>query len=81
MSRDQIAELVRKTCADVLMLDNSEIAGDARLREDLAADSLDFAELAYALEEHKVHVRFEELDSVRTLDDLVDALHSQIAAR
>ncbi len=51
MTRDDVLTLVREHLADELDLDESEIAEDARFKEDLGADSLDLYTLTQELED------------------------------
>jgi acyl carrier protein len=65
---------VRRLVAHHLGVDSDELVANVSLREDLAADSLDLAELVLALEgEFEIVVRDVILDAVYTYDDLVRA--------
>lgn len=52
---DQILNIVSQTLADILGRDAAEVRADSSLTEDLGAESLDFVELAYALE-RRLHI-------------------------
>ena len=63
---------VRRLAAEHLGVGVDELGSDVSLRDDLAADSLDLAELAVALErEFAIVVPEGVLDEVRTYGDLV----------
>ncbi|MEU4580269.1 MULTISPECIES: phosphopantetheine-binding protein [Nonomuraea] len=72
MSDDEIETVVRNTCAQVLKTDPRLITAQARLREDLDADSLDLAEIHVALEEVWGPIPRETLADVRTVADVLD---------
>ncbi|OHD12519.1 MAG: acyl carrier protein [Spirochaetes bacterium GWB1_48_6] len=48
---DELYEKLKKIIADKLEVDPEKITLDAKIREDLGADSLDTYELVYAIEE------------------------------
>ncbi|GAA1650784.1 hypothetical protein GCM10009733_054780 [Nonomuraea maheshkhaliensis] len=71
MSDEEITTLVRERCASILKVHPSRVTEDARLREDLEADSLDLAELHVVLEEEWGPMPREALADVRTVGDVV----------
>jgi acyl carrier protein len=78
-SPDAVLAVVRRAVATVLEADPAEVAGSSRLREDLGADSLALAEVVEVLETllptagvEGVRVEDEEIDGLRTADDVVD---------
>ena len=72
--RAELEASVRCLVADRLGVDVDELAPDVSLVDDLAADSLDFVEIAIAIEgELGVSVPQRLLDDVRTCGDLVHA--------
>jgi acyl carrier protein len=75
VTADELTEVVRAAVATALERDPGEVGADARLREDLAADSLTLLEVAVIVEE-RVGVRLadEDLDGLRTVADVVEAL-------
>src|SRR5262245_41045213 len=73
---------IRRLVAHHLGVTEDELAPELSLTEDLAADSLDLAELAVAVEDElDLPMPDEVLDWVRTYGDLVDATVSQMRAR
>ncbi|TDC88032.1 acyl carrier protein [Nonomuraea deserti] len=71
MSEDDIATVVREHCVRILKVDPGRVTGDALLREDLEADSLDLAELHVALEDRWGPLPRETLADVRTVGDVI----------
>ncbi|MHA6757139.1 acyl carrier protein [Streptacidiphilus sp. PAMC 29251] len=63
--------LVYGLIAKILSTPPEEITPDARLREDLDADSLDFAELTVALSEHGIHLDKAHVRESVTVEALV----------
>jgi acyl carrier protein len=73
---------LRSVVAEHLGVNAEELGGHVSLREDLAADSLDLAELAQALEgEFAVEMPERILADVRTYSELVHAIARVIRAR
>ena len=50
ISREEIYTKVRKTLIEALGVDDDEITEDARLMEDLGAESIDFLDIVFRLE-------------------------------
>ncbi|HJQ83930.1 MAG TPA: acyl carrier protein [Candidatus Binatia bacterium] len=69
-----LAATVRELVADRLGVDARRLSTDVSLRDDLAVDSLDLAEIAIAIEsELGVVLPRRFLDDVRSVGDLIDA--------
>ncbi len=80
--RSLVEPRMRRLVAEHLGVAEEELSPELSLVEDLAADSLDFAELALAVEDElDVVVPEELLDSVRTYGDLVEAAVALARAR
>ena len=72
--RSIVEPRVRRLVAEHLGVAEEELSPELSLVEDLAADSLDFAELAVAVEEElDLSIPDRVLDDVRTYGDLIDA--------
>ena len=68
-------EKVRDIIASTLGCDESKISREARLAEDLDADSLAAAELAMALEEElSITIEDDDLKNLKTVGDIIDYL-------
>ncbi len=77
MDAEEIFQVTREVCAEILGLSQDAITPSALIRDDLGADSLDLAELAIALEDMAglslLDARF---DDVKTVQDVVDAIQN-----
>lgn len=70
-------EQVKKIIVDTLNCEMDDVTMEARLAEDLEADSLDAVELNMALEDELgVGVPDEELSSMKTVGDIVNYLEA-----
>ncbi len=73
-----IFEKVREVILETLNCDADSITPEARLNEDLGADSLDSVELNMALEDALgITIPDEELVNLKTVQDIVDYIQSQ----
>ena len=69
MDRDSILPRLRPMIADSLAVDESRVVPEARLIDDLGADSLDFVDLVFAIEkEFGVKVREADFNFLARLD-------------
>lgn len=69
MDRDTILPKLRSMIADSLAVDESRVVQEARLIDDLGADSLDFVDLVFAIEkEFGVKVREADFNFLARLD-------------
>lgn len=50
MTRDEIYDKVKAVLVDALGVDDDEVKPDAKLREDLGAESIDFLDIVFRLE-------------------------------
>ena len=50
MSRDEIYEKVKQVLVDALGVDDDEVTGDAIIKDDLGAESIDFLDISFRLE-------------------------------
>ncbi len=77
-----VSERIRKIIANQLGLVESEIAPNARLVEDLNADSLDMVEMTMAMEEefstpeHALSIPDEDAESIKTVQDAIDYIRN-----
>lgn len=80
MSRDQILATIRELAVEVLSADPSKITEDARLAEDLDADSLDLVEMVMALEDrYGIEIPEDELEGVTTVGQTIDVVAARVA--
>lgn len=82
MNREQILEKVRKTFAERLAVVPEDVKWDARLREDLEADSLDLVELAIIMEgEYGVTIPDDQLGEIKTVGDAVEFIEAKLGVK
>ena len=66
---------VKQIIADQLCISSDEIKDDARVIEDLGADSLDIVELLMSFEdEFKVSIPDERLEELKTIPQIVNVI-------
>ncbi len=71
-------EKVKEIIIDTISCDASKVTLDARLTEDLEADSLDALELNCAIEEEfGITIDETQLASMKTVKDIVDFIDNQ----
>ena len=76
-----IYERVRGVIIEVLRVEEDTIAEDARIKEDLGADSLDTVSLLMALEdEFGGNISDEEAEKLATVGDVVRYIEQKAAA-
>lgn len=74
-----IKEKVLKIVAEELNLSEDKVTLDARLAEDLGADSLDAVELIMALEdEFDIQISDEAAQSIKTIGDIITYLEENL---
>ena len=73
-------ETVRDIIVDILSCDAEAIKPEAKLLEDLEADSLEIVELSMALQENLgVGIEDEDLENIKTVQDILDYIKSKQA--
>lgn len=82
ISKDEILARVREAMVELFELEPSAITLDAHLIEDLDLDSIDAIDMAARLQEITGRrVPEDALKSIRTISDVVDLVHAELAAR
>ena len=77
-----ISERVKKILAENLSVDESRIVPNAKIMDDLGADSLTLAEITFALEEEfKVMIPDDQTEKLETLADVVDCIKNASEAK
>lgn len=72
--------MVQGLISEELIIAKGNIQPEAKLREDLGADSLDLTELVMVLEDHfDISIPDSELANIETVQDLVDYIGGQAA--
>ena len=73
-----ILEKMKTIIAEQLSVDADSIQADSNFKEDLGADSLDLFELVMALEEEfGVEIPSEDLESIATVNDVMEYLKNK----
>ena len=82
MFMSDIAERVKKILAENLSVDETRIVPNAKIVDDLGADSLTLAEITFALEEEfAVVIPDEKTETLSTLDDVVKCIEEATQAK
>lgn len=80
MTKDEIFETVKNITVEQLDVDADKITLDAKIKDDLDADSLDIFEIMNELED-KFDIELDTDDNVETVGDVVDFVEKQLAAK
>jgi acyl carrier protein len=79
-SRDDILNEIRTIFVDYFELDENNVVPSARLYEDLDMDSIDAVDLIVTLKEKAgKNLDPEAFKQVKTVDDVVEAVHGLLA--
>ena len=82
MSQNEIFDRVKEIVVTQLSVDAEKVTPQASFANDLQADSLDTVELVMALEEEfKVEIPDEAAEKITTVQEAVDYIKNQIAAK
>lgn len=82
MKRKEIEEKVKAFLIDELEVDEEKIAPEARLKEDIGIDSLDFVDIVVIVERtFGFKIKPEEMAGVKTLSDFCDYIESKVGNR
>ena len=79
MERKEIEEKVRNFLIEDLEIDEENIAPEARLKDDLGIDSLDFVDIVVIVEKNfGFKIKLEEMQGVVTLSQFCDYIESKV---
>ena len=79
MTRQEIDEKVRAFLIDDLEIDEEKINDDAKLKEDMGIDSLDFVDIVVIVEKNfGFKIKPEEMVGVITLHQFCDYIESKV---
>ena len=79
MSRQEIEEKVRAFLIDDLEIDEEKITDDAKLKEDMGIDSLDYVDIVVIVEKNfGFKIKPEEMTKVKTLSQFYDYIESKV---
>ena len=80
MSRQEIEEKVRNFLIEDLEIEEDKIAPEARLKEDMGIDSLDFVDIVVIVEKNfGFKIKAEEMAGITTLTQFCDYIESKVA--
>ena len=80
MSRQEIEEKVRNFLVEDLEIEEDKIAPEARLKEDMGVDSLDFVDIVVIVEKNfGFKIKPEEMAGIITLSQFCDYIESKVA--
>lgn len=79
MSRQDIEEKVRAFLIDDLEIDEDKIKDDAKLKDDMGIDSLDFVDIVVIVEKNfGFKIKPEEMKGITTLKEFCDYIESKV---
>lgn len=79
MSRQEIEEKVRAFLIDDLEIDEDKIKDDAKLKDDMGIDSLDFVDIVVIVEKNfGFKIKPEEMKGISTLKEFCDYIESKV---
>lgn len=80
MERSEIEEKVRNFLVEDLEIEEEKIAPEAKLKDDLGIDSLDFVDIVVIVEKNfGFKIKPEEMQGVSTLSQFCDYIQSKVA--
>lgn len=79
MTRQEIEEKVREFLIDELEIEEESIRPEARLKEDMEIDSLDYVDIVVIVEKtFGFKIKPEEMADVKTLEQFCDYIESKV---
>jgi acyl carrier protein len=80
MNRQEIEAKVKEFLVDDLEIDESKINPDARLKEDIGIDSLDFVDIVVIVEKKfGFKIKTEDMAKIKTFSQFCEYIESKIA--
>ncbi len=80
MNRQEIEEKVKEFFVEDLEIDEEKIQSEARLKEDIGIDSLDFVDIVVIVEKKfGFKIKTEEMSTVKTFSDFCDYIEKKTA--
>ena len=79
MSREEIEQKVREFLIDELEIDEDKIKDDAKLKDDMGIDSLDFVDIVVIVDKKfGFKIKPEEMKGIGTLKDFCDYIEKKV---
>jgi acyl carrier protein len=80
MERKEIESLVKNFLIEDMEIDAEKMHDDAKLKEDLGLDSLDFVDIVVIVEKYfGFKIKPEEMANVRTVKDFYDYIDTNVS--
>lgn len=77
MTKEEVFETVKNVVVEELDVDEDQVTLDAKIKDDLEADSLDVFEIMNELED-KFDIQLDVEEGVETIGDVVDFVKKQL---
>ena len=77
MTKEEIFDTVKTITVDELDVDEDRVTMNARIKDDLDADSLDVFEIMNELED-KFEIELDADEGIETISDVVDSVKKQL---
>jgi len=82
MERNEVVRIINQFLIDEIEIEENIIKEDARLKEDLGIDSLDFVDVVVIIErEFGFKIKAEEMANVRTLSDFYNYIYEKVSEK
>ncbi|MDR2570086.1 MAG: phosphopantetheine-binding protein [Oscillospiraceae bacterium] len=82
MKRSEVIQIINQFLIDEIEVEDNQIKEEARLKEDLGIDSLDFVDVVVIVErEFGFKIKAEEMASVKTLSDFYNYISQKVNER
>lgn len=80
MTRTEIEEKIKAFLVDELEIDEEKVLPDAKLKNDMGIDSLDFVDIIAVVERNfGFRIKLEDITNVTTLSQLCDYIEGKIS--
>ena len=80
MNREEIEAKVRDFLIEDLEIEEEKISGEARLKEDIGIDSLDFVDIVVIVEKKfGFKIKPEEMSNVKTYTQFIDYIERKVS--
>ncbi|WP_261604912.1 acyl carrier protein [Limosilactobacillus fermentum] len=80
MTKEEVFETVKNVVVEELDVDEDQVTLDAKIKDDLEADSLDVFEIMNELED-KFDIQLDVEEGIETIGDVVDFVKKQLDER
>jgi len=82
MERSEVIRIINEFLIDEIEVEENRIKEDARLKEDLGIDSLDFVDVVVIVErEFGFKIKAEEMANVKTLSDFYNYISDKVNSK